>query len=56
MRGEQESERFAQPAATADRNFSAFWLIPTQQYTKASSMNSYSLINVELDGIVFGMN
>jgi hypothetical protein len=56
MRGEQESNRFAQPAAAADRNFSAFWLITMQQHTNASSMVSYSLSNVELNGMAFGMN
>ena len=56
MRGERQSERSAQPAATADRNFSAFWLITKQQHTIASNVSSYTLSDLQLNGIAFGMN
>ena len=56
MRGQLQSERSAQPAAAAGRNFSVFWLITKQQHTDASNIISYSLSNVELNGIASGMN
>jgi len=56
MRAEQECECSAQTAATADGNFSAFWLITMQHHTKACNDISCSFINVELNGIAFGMN
>ena len=56
MRDELQNERSAQPAVAADRNFSAFWLITMQEYTKASNMISCTLSIVELNGIVFGMS
>ncbi len=56
MRVEQQSERSAQPAAAAGRGFSAFWSTTKQQHTNAQHNISYSLINVELNGIAFGMN
>jgi len=56
MRVERQSERSAQPAAAAGGDFFAFWLSTRQQHTIASSIISYSLSNVQLNGIAFGMN
>ncbi len=53
MRGELQSERSAQPAAAADRNFSAFWLTTNKQHTNTSKANSYSILNADYNDDVF---
>jgi len=56
MRGEWRSERSAQPAAAAGRDFSAFWLSATQHHTNASHTIRYSTLNAQLKRDGYGMH
>jgi len=50
---ERWSERSAQPAAAASRDFFAFWLTTKQQHNDLSSIISYSMLNDKWNGDVY---
>jgi hypothetical protein len=53
MRDERQSERSAQPAVAAGRDFSAFWLTTKQQHTHASNAISCSMLEADSNGAAF---
>jgi len=54
MRGKRKSERAAQPAAAAGRDFVALWIYTKQQHTTTQLGFLYSMLNAQLNGDGYG--